>query len=71
METQQAPARKSPRVRPSYTDARTRRGTVILSDGTLDGTFNDPVRLNRSRRWPRAATYREAREQSPSPLPVR
>lgn len=28
------------------------------------------MKLNRSRNWPRAVTYREARELSPSPRPI-
>lgn len=30
----------------------------------------EPVRLNRSARWPYAKSYRDAREKSPSPRPV-
>ena len=58
------------RVRPVATGQFTRRGTSVLSDGTLDGTYKGSVRLNRSRRWPPAETYQEAREKSPSARPV-
>lgn len=53
------------------TDKRTRQGTVILSDGTLDYSFKGSIKLNRSDRWQRAATYQEARDASPSSEPVR
>ena len=59
------------RIQPQSTDQRTRWGTVILSDGTLDYSFKGDVPLNRSRRWPSARTYQEAREKSPSPRVVR
>jgi hypothetical protein len=53
------------------TEKRTKFGTMILSDGTLDYRFKGPIELNRSKRWPRAQTYQEAREKSPSAEPVR
>lgn len=52
------------------TDEKTRLGTMILSDGSLDYSFKGTVRLNRSRRWPPAKTYQEARDASPSHRPV-
>jgi hypothetical protein len=51
-------------MRPTPTDQKTRFGTAILSDGTLDHSFKGPIRLNRSRKWPYAQTYQEARRQS-------
>jgi hypothetical protein len=59
------------RIRPHTTDQRTRYGTVILSDGTLDYSFTGEIRLNRSKRWTYAKTYLQARELSPSARPVR
>lgn len=58
-------------MRATATGKFTRRGTPILSDGTLDGSFRGIVPLNRSQRWPRAQSYQQAREQSPSAEPVR
>ena len=59
------------RVQPTPTEKRTRMGTVILSDGTLDHSFKGKVELNRSPKWDRAQTYQEARDKSPSSRPVR
>lgn len=56
---------------PTRTGEYTDRGTPILSDGTLDYTFQGSVELNRSRRWDRAKTYQEARDKSPSNKPVK
>ncbi len=58
------------RVQPSPTGKRTRLGTMILSDGTLDYSFKGKVLLNRSLKWDRAETYQEARDKSPSRRPV-
>lgn len=56
-----------PRMRAVPTGRKTRMGTVILSDGSLDYSFKGQVRLNRSQNWPRAQTYLEAREKAPYP----
>lgn len=53
------------------TENRTRIGTMILSDGTLDYSFKGPIKLNRSKKWDTARTYQEARDKSPSTRPVR
>lgn len=53
------------------THKKTKFGTVILSDGTLDYQFRGEIALNRSRKWIPAQTYKRAREQSPSSRPVR
>jgi hypothetical protein len=58
-------------MRAAPTDKKTRRGTVILSDGSLDYQFRGPIRLNRSRKWTPAQTYQQARDASPSHRPVR
>jgi len=56
---------------PFRTGVFTDKGTPILSDGTLDYTFNSLIRLNRSKHWEFARTYQEARDMSPSNEPVR
>ena len=56
---------------PFRTGGFTDKGTPILSDGTLDYTFNSLIRLNRSKHWEFARTYQEARDMSPSDEPVR
>ena len=56
---------------PVKTGRFTDKGTPILSDGTLDYTFNSLIRLNRSKNWEFARTYQEARDMSPSNEPVR
>lgn len=58
-------------MRPTLTDNRTKYGTMILSDGTLDYSFKGRVHLNRSAKWTPAETYQEARDASPSSQPVR
>lgn len=58
-------------MRAEPTDKRTKYGTVILSDGTLDYSFKGRVALNRSQHWKYANTYHKARDKSPSNEPVR
>jgi hypothetical protein len=58
-------------MRAKPTGKRSRIGTMILTDGTLDYQFKGPVRLNRSPRWAAAETYKQARDASPSHRPVR
>jgi hypothetical protein len=58
-------------MRATPTGKLSKWGKPILSDGTLDYSFKDPVPLNRSRKWAYAAIYEEARDMSPSDRPVR
>ena len=50
--------------RPVETGRFSKIGAPILTDGSLDYSYNEKIRLNRSRHLPYASTYSEAKEIS-------